>query len=879
MFKGLDLPNTLYHSPLYRGECKIIVAPGMVNFRKSPLIGEKAKLLSLAVDTGVDIPKFNVLSSAAFALFARTNNLQGKIADLVNKTYKKKERIKRLSELYSLIAFCPLPQETQEKVLSLLESSEKSLAVRLSYYSELAPYRQPRFFRINIKTKDSLYRCIKKCWATLFSELFFHPQAIRNNGFTAGVILQDSVNSHISGVFYNQSQDSGEENLSVIKWCRGLGETIKKERENVSYEKIIRGDKRCEIVKSHAGTQEAYYAFSEKSEEYTLLSIKNKKIPELKEEHRKRIISWGKRLKESFGSSFSFTWTVSGEKLFLLGIKTRVDSGEYRDKTSSLKTFPGERIWTNRAVSEVFQSPLSPMGWSIWQPVLEKVCKKKLLRTLGIKRSYTKKYRWFRLINSHPYTDSFLLAKANTLNLNERNRASTDIRALILASISFSYNALFLPSVRSFQENIRSFIKRDRADAIKNKSQAQLLNMLAKTSRSLEKFISIYSYTVLSTGVFLWLLERYLKAVYGNHYKKLLFGLLVQKENSIHEKFRRDLEEVSLLLWSSEKFQAFLKNHKKRVFQEILRENPMGMPFLRGCFRFNQKYGWISNSVDVEDKTLDENPKLLFDLCTVFQEQKGEIKKQRHRARLRHKRKKRYIRLITEKKSLKMFNILVFFLLRKSETGLFCVEEHCVSFQKFLKHIRNISLELGERLTENGILERREDIFFLELSEIEELLTEKTTIGPRIPAQRREKLSSDKRKYTFQNYIEHGKSLSPITKGERRALIYFGKGINGGKATGSLAIIGPGEKPKELAGKIVLSRTLDRQWDFEILGVKGIITEADSIFSHTAFIARQYCVPSVSGIPELSQELRNGDVVYLDANSGTVEVLARSMEA
>jgi len=327
-------------------------------------------------------------------------------------------------------------------------------------------------------------------------------------------------------------------------------------------------------------------------------------------------------------------------------------------------------------------------------------------------------------------------------------------------------------------------------------------------------------------------------------------------------------------VWGSAKFQQFLSTHNKKTFQEILRKESAGMPFLRACFRFNQKFGWLSESFDMRFATLEENSLRLFGLCKLFQEQREAVEKRILRLRKAEKRKRRYTGVIEKRLSRyvpgsgKLFSIFLNYVKNNIEE----TEEQYVFVQKLLARMRGRFLSLGEHLVDMGAIITPSDVFLLGWDEIN-LIIEKGSIPKKELVRRKDKLERDKHNYSSRKYIEQGNHLAPLLENEKSFLLYTGKGVSPGCSIAPLAIRMPEDALGDISGKILLAPVLNRRWDFDIVGVEGIITESGGISGHSAYIARQHGIPAVSGIAGLYKILQEGDIVYLNAFDGSVEVL------
>ncbi len=74
-------------------------------------------------------------------------------------------------------------------------------------------------------------------------------------------------------------------------------------------------------------------------------------------------------------------------------------------------------------------------------------------------------------------------------------------------------------------------------------------------------------------------------------------------------------------------------------------------------------------------------------------------------------------------------------------------------------------------------------------------------------------------------------------------------------------------------GEILVVRTTDVGWTPLFLMAAGIVTELGGALSHAAIVAREFGVPSVVNVASVTRLLRNGDLVRVDGDQGTIERL------
>jgi phosphoenolpyruvate-protein kinase (PTS system EI component) len=56
--------------------------------------------------------------------------------------------------------------------------------------------------------------------------------------------------------------------------------------------------------------------------------------------------------------------------------------------------------------------------------------------------------------------------------------------------------------------------------------------------------------------------------------------------------------------------------------------------------------------------------------------------------------------------------------------------------------------------------------------------------------------------------------------------------------------------------------------------IKGAVTDAGGVLSHTAVVAREFGLPAVVGTVDATSRIKTGDRIRINGNTGIVEILA-----
>ena len=188
---------------------------------------------------------------------------------------------------------------------------------------------------------------------------------------------------------------------------------------------------------------------------------------------------------------------------------------------------------------------------------------------------------------------------------------------------------------------------------------------------------------------------------------------------------------------------------------------------------------------------------------------------------------------------------------------------------------RLIFLEQGRRLCERGLIDDREDIFFLEDTEAiailrgEEPSHLKETIAPR---------KAEFMKYRDRlppKFLLNGVDFDdePISHGDSLIGAASSPGTYQGRVRVIMDVRDLGQVEK---GEILVTSNTDPGWTVVFSKLGGLITETGGILCHGAVISREYRIPAVTAVKSATTILHTGDLVSVDGSKGEVIILEES---
>jgi len=190
---------------------------------------------------------------------------------------------------------------------------------------------------------------------------------------------------------------------------------------------------------------------------------------------------------------------------------------------------------------------------------------------------------------------------------------------------------------------------------------------------------------------------------------------------------------------------------------------------------------------------------------------------------------------------------------------------------RFYYMLRMYTMEYAKFLTEKGVLENAEDVWFLKVGDLWDHIEGKADKDIL-----REKIRKNKYYYNaYRNYISENEIGTEISSGKK---IEGGPGIRGlgannGTVTGIARVIEDFTQIDRLQeGDILVTRFTDTGWTPKFAILSGIVTEYGGILCHAAIVSREYGIPAIVACKDAMSKIRDGQIVTIDGSTGTVTI-------
>ena len=191
--------------------------------------------------------------------------------------------------------------------------------------------------------------------------------------------------------------------------------------------------------------------------------------------------------------------------------------------------------------------------------------------------------------------------------------------------------------------------------------------------------------------------------------------------------------------------------------------------------------------------------------------------------------------------------------------------------QRSLDIARGAARTLGTELAERGLLDDREDVFYLLAAEF----VTGTAPDLRERAAYRKGLGRDYERVDIPVMFVGNPQPMPLEgHGAEPAPAIQGLGVSPGVVEGRCrVIVDPATAEPLVAGEILVCSTTDPSWVGHFLLASALVIDVGGPMSHGAIVARELGVPCVINTGSGTTQLRSGDEIRVDGSSGAVEVL------
>ncbi len=839
------------------------------------LVGGKGYNLSKMLNNSINVPNGFVITSIAYDTYVNKNQLTQKIDHILNSDRSSAEKSRAIKLLFDVETF---PDDLKYQVLSeMYKITGGPVAVRSSSTLEDLPgmsFAGQYSSYLNVRDYDLIEKVVL-CWQSLWNVQAIEYRAKFNltSKFTHSVIVQEMINSKLSGVIFTSNPINGIRNEMLINASYGLGEAIVSGEVNA--DQYIVNKKSGKMIREEIVVKEKLCQYSSKGIEYVPVDNSIKSISCLRENHIKAIINEVAKIQDYFGKPQDIEFAFDeNDVLFIV---------QSRDITT---LFPIEAFEQDGKLRAYFSAgtvllgmkePFTPLGFEMFSRMFPTIINVMTVPKKPIDNSFVK-YAGNRM-----YVDiTYLLASkfiskqfANSLSANDLpikdvlngiidKHGSTFRKQGIKFKIPFGILKYGLSMVGDAL--MVNKIPRDkRYDAMINVGE-EIYNDYLKKSKKLktveekiefthncmdEAFKLTQKQAIYATDMIVFeKIKKQLNKMYGERYnlEQLIYSLprCVTQEFTIKMNLAAKYFDKKNLEPTAE--------HPKIKTDILNRFGHRGNTELDfGTKRWSEDPAFIINQIKsyMVDKMYERNLAEIYEKAKIAEaliEEIYQVVKVDKGEKNANKLKKRMInyRIAAGMREYPKYDIV-----------------------RMMGIARNVMLEIGKDFMLEGLIVDKYDIFFLVKEDIlrKESLKEKIKINK--AAYKKEMLRTSIPRVV----LNTGETYYSARRIDPNSKVIQGISLSPGIYEGNIRVVLDPVNSDLEEGEIMVTESTNPAWTPLFATAKGLIMEYGGPASHGGIVAREFGIPAVVGITSASSIFKDGQRVRINGETGVIEIL------
>jgi pyruvate,water dikinase len=780
----------------------------------------------------------------------------------------------------------------QDALLAMRDEGATSFAVRSSAThedQEGASAAGMHTTALNLTREDEVLEAIKLCWSSLFRPrvLSYLRTLDEDISVSVGIVIQVMVPAEVSGVLFTANPLTGDVGEVVVNAAYGLGTQVVDGRVTPD---TYRVDKTTGQLRDRIIGEKAKQTLLERGG-----GVREVDVPQaareraaLSEQQLLHLTEISKRIERHFGDARDVEWAIVDQQVYVLQARPIVVP-RVRNRRTTRRDRPYDRrklVWSNANVGEALPGVATPLTWS----VLSQFSDLGFRRAFGAMgctvprdaelvgdfrgRIYINLTEFSTIISQIPWIHPSMLLRlgggqyATELDDVAADRSSRGFILRLPQTVSRYARENFRLSARI--EEFESYFaeERMRIGSIDPRilEPSGLDRMLGDVEHLLDETGSIMltAYANLLSAVLglLAILRVFARDRVSSLYRDLLTGL--QDVSSARPGFV--LWQIAQLARNEPETAAAIR---ERPLSE-LQVNALPAGRTRDALsRFLIDYGYRGvREAEIGEPRWAEDPTLMF--AALRSHLSSEIDLQARERMMQHAREEAERQL---QKSVPLP-------LRPAVRKLLEVVRRFTRMREHLRgHVvevlgmfRGVALEASRRIEAREPEAGANAAFFLTLAEVRHVLhDENDRVALRVQRRRLEyerNRALPEPPTTFVGFPPEDTSISAGAKH------LSGLAASRGVAEGRVRILrDPAQAADFEPGEVLVVAAADTGWAPLFLAASGVVTELGGPLSHAAIILREYGVPAVVNVSRATRMLRDGDIVRVDGDKGTVDLL------
>jgi rifampicin phosphotransferase len=723
----------------------------------------------------------------------------------------------------------------------------------------------------------NILNAIFECYASWWSDRVMVYR--RQKGISAtepylSIIVQYQLIPEFAGILFTRHPLFGTKDTMVVESVAGLGD------------KLVSGEVtpgRWEISKKSGVID---YCFPR---EQPL-------APEIGEKNLRKLFDVGNKLESHFGQGMDMEWAIEKNRLYVLQARP-ITSGEPQSKTETSESIAppvnwAENIYSRAIIEDLWADRMSEITGSIvFDEFSDLFTFKAVLRKL--KLNDIADMNPVKVINGYGYLSS--QAIASIIELIPRSFRFREISRMFPVSIRkqvletpFNWKKTIgliprIPFLITDPAMIpmltRRFLKRHLAVIEMELNQVDVLSYpdmtLKELDFELERILKLQGklqernqWGYGNATIFTWMLHHFATTVFKKS-KQWVLNHITRIPSNVTVLSQEQLKSICRMCDDTLLEKAFRGRNGKEAWKVLSQEFP-AHPVTQAIRSFVSTYRYRSANRDFIHPRWDEAPEIVVAMMSVminFMEKNSEIPSVL---------KSEAVLPQDHPHLMEKLSFLLNPLVNATKSFLALREDLRFGLDKIFYRIRKILIALSKTDEFSSLNDIPNGIFFLTLNELRAVFSGELTVESlHLKVKIREEIFYKEQDRPPAYCLRIDKPSSTIiTSADSSTTILYGIPASSGVVEGVARVIRHTDEFHLLQpGEILVASNTDPGWTPLFMSAAGVIVEMGGILNHCAIVAREYGIPAVVGIEQVSWKIETGRKIRLDGNTGVVELL------
>lgn len=854
-----------------------------------PLAGGKGANLGEMTQAGFPIPDGFCVTTQVYKDFVRLNNL----ADLLNsqssgEIIREKMQGGIMPDYFTAELEIALNHFAPGTYFSVRSSATAEDLEFASFAGQQDTY-------LNVIGTQNIKDAVRNCFASLFTDramLYRQQNAIDSSEVTMAVVIQKMVSSQMSGIMFTADPLTQSRDIISVDAGFGLGEALVSGLVSPDTYKYKKSAKKI-IEKTIADKRLAILPLAGGGTNTVELNDEQAKFQVLTDQQILALAEIGLTIEKHYGFPQDIEWCVEENVIYIIqarNITSLLPLAEPQPKDNTL------HLYFSFGHVQMMIDLMSPLGMDLIKMVirpcqvpLEQYHAELIKSTTGrlyFDLSFMMQFKLFRKIIVSLLSNVDFLMASGIKQLVDREGFER------LSYRNSEYKKLLLSIIRKVFPKLATIIRNGDTSDNLAKADYFIANFIKTRSAAIEKAAAgqeklraIYENvpllpTMLEKYIYLLfpglLAMKRLEKIENKYLGKVYYTGDLNKglHGNVATEMGLALGDLADLARENPKLLKELENSDRATLVRRLEEVNKG--FARQWEDFIDQYGCrASGEIDIANLRWAEDPSPVITSITSMIKTMlpGQHRKEFAEAAILSECKKEELIEAIEKKagSRKAKQTR-----RLAATFRNCMplrEHHKYALIRVFQVAKQALLEEGQTLAKLGLLDKAEDVMYLEFTQlyraIGERLDMRDTVAKRKEEYRRfsqitppRLLTSDGEcvKCTYTNEDAPGNAM-------------IGMGVSPGVVEGIAKVVLDPTNESINKGELLVASCTDPGWTILFVNAAGLVTEIGGQLTHGSLVAREYGIPAVVGVDNATQLIKTGQRIRIDGDNSFVEIL------